>query len=215
MTHNANMKSVRASSLAAIVQDGHPALRQKAKTLTREDIASPRTRGVIAHMKKLLDEEKYGVGLAAPQVGEPLRIFIISGRVFADPEDTGADIDNPKERRDIVVPPDRVFINPEITRTSKTRANMSEGCLSVRGWYGSVPRAEKATVRALDEKGKSFTLHGSGLLAQIFQHEVDHLEGVLYTDKATRMEISPEEDGGRAIKKSRKSVQTRRKTRTK
>jgi peptide deformylase len=70
---------------------------------------------------------------------------------------------------------------------------MSEGCLSVRGDYGMVMRHEKASVRALDERGKPFTLHGSGLLAQIFQHEVDHLEGVLFTDKAEHIEHDEKE----------------------
>lgn len=81
-----------------------------------------------------------------------------------------------------------VFINPEITRLSKKKKEMSEGCLSVRGSYGTVMRHERATVKALDEHGKPFTYHASGLIAHIFQHEVDHLDGILYIDKAVKLE---------------------------
>ncbi len=65
---------------------------------------------------------------------------------------------------------------------------MSEGCLSVRGTYGTVLRHEKATVVAYDQRGKQFTYHGSGLIAHIFQHEIDHLNGILYIDKAIKLE---------------------------
>jgi peptide deformylase len=65
---------------------------------------------------------------------------------------------------------------------------MAEGCLSVRGKYGSVLRHDKATVQAQDIHGKTFTYHGAGLIAHIFQHEIDHLDGILYTDKAEKLE---------------------------
>ena len=71
---------------------------------------------------------------------------------------------------------------------------MEEGCLSVRWLYGKVKRSEKATVRAHDETGKIFTKGASGLLAQAFQHEVDHLNGILFTDKATHLESLPPEN---------------------
>jgi peptide deformylase len=64
---------------------------------------------------------------------------------------------------------------------------MSEGCLSVRGKYGSVIRHERASVKAQDEMGNVFTYHGTGLIAHIFQHECDHLDGILYTDKAEKL----------------------------
>ncbi|HEX8993746.1 MAG TPA: peptide deformylase, partial [Candidatus Paceibacterota bacterium] len=132
----------------------------------------------------LLAKEKHGVGLAAPQIGAPLRLFIIAGRVFEAEEHE----DGHETKKKTPPPPDRVFINPTIIRVSKSQSRMSEGCLSVRGLYGAVIRHDKATVKALDENGKPFTLNGSGLLAQIFQHEVDHLEGTLYTDKAIFVE---------------------------
>ena len=143
-------------------------------------------------MKALLAQEKNGVGLAAPQVGESLQLFIVAGRVFMKEERGEGD--------EVVVrkptPPDRVFINPTIIRTSKSESDMSEGCLSVRGLYGSVIRHDKATVRALDEHGKPFTLNGAGLLAQVFQHETDHLHGTLYIDKATELRPEAESDEG-------------------
>ncbi len=142
-------------------------------------------------MHDALSPEENGVAIAAPQVGELLRIFIVAGRVFETPEQesgaraTGhARLASPKEGAEQIPAAGKVFINPEIIRSSRAKENMSEGCLSVRGVYGVVPRHEKTSVRALDEQGKQFTYHGTGLLAQIFQHEVDHLNGILFTDKA-------------------------------
>ena len=83
------------------------------------------------------------------------------------------------------------FINPELLKISKGKHWVEEGCLSVRYLYGKVERATKATIRAYGEDGKMFTRGGSGILAQIFQHEIDHLEGVLFTDKAKEIEDMP------------------------
>ena len=79
---------------------------------------------------------------------------------------------------------DSVYINPEIKKLSKNKERLDEGCLSVRYLYGKVERSEKASIEAYDESGKKFKMGASGLLAQIFQHEVDHLNGILFTDKA-------------------------------
>jgi peptide deformylase len=160
-----------------VIQEGAEVLRLKAKAVFKKDIASPKVREVIARMKKVLKGEEYGVAIAAPQVGESLRIFVVAGRALL-PED--APEDTPK-------PDDLTFINPEIVRLSRAKKEMSEGCLSVRGKYGSVLRHEKASVKALDEAGKPFTYNGTGLIAHIFQHEYDHLEGILYIDKATKL----------------------------
>jgi peptide deformylase len=85
---------------------------------------------------------------------------------------------------------DEVYINPSILKMSRGRKDKHEGCLSIRGQWGMVPRAEKATITAYDEHGKKFTRGASGFLAHIFQHETDHLNGVLYIDTATS--ISPD-----------------------
>jgi len=169
-----------------IVQVGDPVLRKKAAPLGKKDVASPKTRSLVLRMKKLLEKERYGVGLAAPQVGASVRLFIVSGRAFLPEEATEEERKNP--------PPDMILINPELVRASKKKREMAEGCLSVRGKYGTVLRSEKATVRATDEHGRVFTYHGSELIAHIFQHELDHLEGVLYVDKAEKLEDETEKE---------------------
>ncbi len=166
-----------------IVQAGDPVLRGKAKPVDKKDIGSRAVAKIIADMKKALHAEEFGVAIAAPQIGKPLRIFVISGNVFIEDAAEGG------EKKP--TPADRVFINPEITRLSRGKTERSEGCLSVRGKYGTVIRHDKASIKALDENGKKITYHGAGLVGHIFQHECDHLEGILYTDKAVQLE----EDG--------------------
>lgn len=87
-----------------------------------------------------------------------------------------------------------VFINPEITKLSRKKIWVPEGCLSVRWLYGETSRADKATIRAYDEHGKLFTRGGSGLMAQIFQHETDHLNGILFIDHARNVEKITKEE---------------------
>jgi peptide deformylase len=87
--------------------------------------------------------------------------------------------------------PDLAFINPEIVKISRKKHLLEEGCLSVRWLYGKVERAEKASVIALNEDGKKFRADASGLLAQIFQHEIDHLNGILFIDTAIEIEDHP------------------------
>jgi peptide deformylase len=165
----------------------NPALRQKAQDIAIGDIASPRIRELIADMKQLLSKEEYGVALAAPQVGEPLKLFIVSGRALARDSSNAADEPEKNDGPQEPPPPDEVYINPELLKLSRKKVGKHEGCLSIRGKWGVVPRAEKATVRAFDERGAQFTRGASGFLAHIFQHEMDHLEGILYTDKAAEL----------------------------
>ncbi len=160
-----------------ITQVGTPVLREKAKPVAKKDISSRKIRGVISRMKKVLAGEEYGVAIAAPQIGQGLRIFVVAGRALL-PEDAPEDTERPA---------DLVFINPEITRLSRAKKEMAEGCLSVRGKYGTVMRHERASVKAFDEAGKPFTYNGTGLVAHIFQHEYDHLDGILYIDKAKKL----------------------------
>lgn len=166
-----------------VVQEGAPVLRHKAKAVAKKDITSQKVRGVISRMKKVLAGEEYGVAIAAPQIGENMRIFVVAGRAFL-PED--APDGTPK-------PADMTFINPEVVRLSRAKKEMSEGCLSVRGKYGTVLRHEKASIKALNEEGKPFTYNGTGLVAHIFQHEYDHLEGTLYIDRATKLVDDPKQ----------------------
>ncbi len=169
-------------------------LRKTAKAVPKKDIGSPALKKVIAKMRKVLAGEGYGVAIAAPQIGESLRIFVVAGKAFVTDEEKKA-FDNNEPGQP--VPPDMVFINPELARLSRAKKEMSEGCLSVRGKYGTVMRHLKASVKALDERGKPTTYHGSGLIAHIFQHECDHLDGILYTDKAVLLEEDEDMKGAR------------------
>ncbi|HEY4514184.1 MAG TPA: peptide deformylase [Candidatus Paceibacterota bacterium] len=176
----------------------NPGLRKPAQKIPVADIKSAHIQGLIAEMKALLSVEKYGVALAAPQVGEPMRLFIVSGRALARGKRNAPDAENysdaeAEEETSEPAPPDLVYINPELLKISRKKSEKHEGCLSVRGKWGVVPRAEKATVRAYDENGVRFTRGASGFLAHIFQHELDHLEGILYTDKATAVYEEKEE----------------------
>jgi peptide deformylase len=161
----------------------NPALRGVAHDIPLPDIRSERIQTLIAQMRELLSHETHGVALAAPQVGEPLKLFIISPQALERREDSYGDTE-----RESTAPEDHlVYINPVWGRMSRKREGKHEGCLSVRGKWGIVPRAEKATLTAYDEQGKKFTRGASGFLAHIFQHEMDHLDGVLYIDKATEL----------------------------
>jgi len=169
--------------MVKIVQKENPALHQPAKPVAKALLGSDELKKIIKEMSEALAKENDGVALAAPQIALPLQIFIISGKIFTAENDL-------VEGR---VKPDLVFINPTITNLSKAKQEMEEGCLSVRWLYGEVKRSTKATVTAYDLNGKKFTRSGSGLLAQIFQHEMDHLNGVLFTDKTKAVkEYQPE-----------------------
>lgn len=163
--------------IAKIVQakSGNPILHDFAEMIPLEEIKSDKTQKIIEDMKNALAKEDEGVAIAAPQIGISLRIFVISKKIFQI-------IDSGKSDKDKF--DDLVFINPEIIKLSKEKEVMEEGCLSVRDYYGKIKRATKTTVRAYDENGKIFERGGSRLLAQIFQHEIDHLNGILFTDSA-------------------------------
>ena len=150
-----------------------PVLRRKAKRISALD----------AKIRKLIDDmletmpAAHGAGLAAPQVGVSLRLVVIS---------------MPEEEP-------RVLINPEIVKKSGER-EVDEGCLSIPGYRGKVKRSESVTVKARDRDWKMCRIKGTELLAQALEHEIDHLDGVLYIDKLTRPDdlysIEPEEDQG-------------------
>lgn len=186
-----------------VVQAADPVLRAHAKPVLKKDFGTPALAKIIARMKKVLAQEEYGVAIAAPQIGESLRIFVVAGRIFDEPNE---DEDEEGVEHPVSTQPDRVFINPEITRLSRKKTERSEGCLSVRGKYGTVMRHEKASIKAFDEHGKIITYHGSGLLGHIFQHECDHLDGILYTDKAIRLEEDEDMKSARVKLKEKHGV---------
>jgi peptide deformylase len=177
-----------------ILQKEEKVLRQLAKEVPLTEIDSLKIKKIIREMKASLKSQDDGVAIAAPQIGYSLRIFVVAGKIFgkeffeqelplADeptrlPDGQGVSAKNKN------TPKDLVFINPKISKLSRDKEWLPEGCLSVRPFYGKTYRSKKATVTAYDETGKKFERGGSGLLAQIFQHETDHLNGVLFIDHA-------------------------------
>lgn len=176
--------------MASIVQKEDKVLRQVAKAVPVKDISTEPIKKIIKAMQKALAAQDDGVAIAAPQIGESVRIFVVSGKVFDKGFEEKNYVRNPKDTHS-----DVIFINPEIVKMSREKKYVPEGCLSVRWLYGEVRRATRATVRAYDEHGKKFERGGGGLLAQIFQHETDHLDGILFIDKAIDIqEMKPEDD---------------------
>jgi peptide deformylase len=136
-----------------------PILRQKSKRVSNID-------GSIRKLAEDMIETMHaapGVGLAAPQVGVPLRVIVIG---------------MPEEE-------DFVLLNPEIVRRSGERL-VTEGCLSVPGYYGEIKRSQRVTVKGKDLGGKEIRIRAEELLAQALEHEIDHLNGVLYIDHLER-----------------------------
>ena len=149
-----------------------PVLRQKAKRVRTIDSS---VKKLISDMLETVHADAGRAGLAAPQVGVPLRVAVI-----AIPDE--AEI---------------VLINPEIVRR-KGEKPVTEGCLSVPGYYGQIRRASAVTVKGLDQNGKETRIKAEGYLAQALQHEIDHLNGMLYTDhlesRADLYELNTDKD---------------------
>jgi len=166
---------------------GDPILRAKAKQVHRDEIGSKKITDVIKKMSTVLRTTDDGIGIAAPQIGASLRIFLASEEALAI--DRGETENAEKaEKKDWTY---YVFINPEMVKKSGKKIKATEGCLSIPKKYGTVPRSEKIRVRALDEHGKRFERGASGLFARLLQHELDHLEGILYIDKADKVVSIP------------------------
>jgi len=165
-----------------IVKKESKVLRRIAKEIPLKNIKSVTIKKILVDMREALLSQKDGVAIAAPQINKSFRMFIVVEDMFnAKQQDNG--------EKD---PSYKIFINPVIVKLSKKQVELEEGCLSVRWKYGKVRRSSKVTVQAYDENGKSFTYSASGLLAQIFQHETDHLNGILFTDKAVDLrDIKP------------------------
>lgn len=150
-------------------------LRKVSEVVKKEDIKSKEIQEIISDMEYFLEVQPDGVGLASPQIGKNKRIFIVAPCVF---EVIGRDTP-PKE--------DLVFINPKIIKQSKKKSYLDEGCFSVRWWYGQVNRSKNITIGAYNKNGEKKTWGAGGILAQLFQHEIDHLDGVLFCDHAINL----------------------------
>jgi peptide deformylase len=174
------MSSAPSPTVRIVVQEKEPVLRARAQEVSPKTIASNEVQALIDDMLATLAAEKMGAALAAPQIGESLRLFVVSPEVLRP------------RRGEVADPSPLVCINPEIVKRSKEAKMLHEGCLSVRGWWGYIERSDKVTMRALDRHGREFTRGASGLLAQIFQHEIDHLDGLLYIDRASDMHTDAE-----------------------
>ncbi|MBI3459041.1 peptide deformylase [Candidatus Azambacteria bacterium] len=148
-----------------IITLNNEVLRVKAEKISEPTSLS--IKAIIKNMRDTLKKTPNGVGLAAPQIGISQKIFIIDQKLAKQLQISD------------------VFINPEITRRSFRKEKLEEGCLSVPGIYGFIKRHKIVEAKALNEFGQEFTIKTSGLLAQIIQHEVDHLGGILFIDKAT------------------------------
>jgi len=173
-----------------ILQQNEKVLRKIAKEIPLSQIKTPKIKKILREMSGALKSQDDGVALAAPQVGYPLRIFVVSGKIFVKGfgksqeerllnENNAVKAEEKKEKKQNLI-----FINPKISKLSREKEWVPEGCLSVRWLYGRTFRSKKATITAYDENGKKFTRGASGLLAQIFQHETDHLNGILFIDHA-------------------------------
>ena len=151
-------------ALREIITVGDPRLRKRSRPVTK---VTPEIRALINDMIETMDAEN-GVGLAAVQIGEMVQVIVI---------ETPEDEDDPTSGKLFVV------LNPEIVKTGKELEVGVEGCLSVPGYAGEVERATEIVVRGMDPYGKLFRFRPRGYLARVFQHEIDHCNGVLYTDR--------------------------------
>lgn len=195
----------RTSSGVNIIQKSNRMIRKKSTLIPLEDITKHFTQKLIREMSEALRLSPAGIGLAAIQIGIPKAIFIVSEyvlkpEILSQIEDeemvetptpstravgapTAKRVGEKKEKEKYLV-----FINPRLIKTSKKKGVMPEGCLSVKGVYGKVKRPTNITVEAYNEEGKKFRRGAGGLFAQVIQHEMDHLGGVLFIDKVERID---------------------------
>ena len=161
-------------SILKVARMGHPVLRARARALDRGEIRTPAIQKLIDDMIETM-EEYHGVGLAAPQVHERVRIFI-----------AGFEEDGDSEGETAIIPVP--FINPEVASVGSEKVADWEGCLSIPEIRGQVPRHRRIRMRALDRDGKPVDLQLDDFPARVVQHENDHLDGVLFFDRMTSFE---------------------------
>lgn len=160
-----------------IVAYGDPVLRKKAEPITE---SYPDVEKLIENMFETMYEAS-GVGLAAPQIGKAIRVFVIDTTPFADDEDLTP------EEQELLTGFKKVFINAEILEETGEEWAFSEGCLSIPGINEDVFRCPKVRIKYQDTDFKEYTETFDGLLARVIQHEYDHIEGILFTDKLSSL----------------------------
>ena len=164
-----------------VLQHPNSKLRDKSKDVKEDELETSSFKALLHEMRGLLSITKDGIALAAPQIGVLKRVFVISPKVYEYGYPKGETL---------------IYINPVIKKKSTKKSEFFQGCLSVRNIFGNVRRSEKVTIEAIDESGKKFTRGASGLVAEIFQHEIDHFDGKLFIDDAKDLrEILPESEG--------------------
>jgi peptide deformylase len=161
-----------------IVNVGEPRLRTRSQKLSREEILSPVIQSLIEYMRETVRDAP-GVGLAAPQVGESLQLAVIEDKAEYHKTLTDSEL---RERGRSEVPL-HVIVNPVIELLTEPAEIFFEGCLSLPGFTALVPRASEVRVHCLDHQGDSRIIEASGWYARILQHEIDHLNGILYIDR--------------------------------
>jgi len=149
-------------------QFGNPILREEAKKIPKSRLKDAEFQELIKQM--FFTMRRYGVGLAAPQIGLSIKLAVVGLK------------DDPI-RPDVKLIPPAVLINPEIIETSEEMEEDWEGCLSFPQVWGLVPRHKKVKAQYVDEEGTTHTVEVEGFHARVFQHEIDHLNGVLYIDR--------------------------------
>lgn len=167
--------------MAKLVPENHPVLHSIAEEITAEEFADGTVKEIIKNLRQAIKTYKVdgftAVAIAAPQIGVGKRVFIIE------------DQSQEKDRLPTVI-----AINPRFLKISKKTHLVGEGCLSIPDRYGTVRRATNVTLQAQDENGDTFTRGAGGLLAQIMQHEYDHLDGILFIDKAEKVWIKKDKE---------------------
>lgn len=160
-----------------VVAYGDPVLRKVAKEIGPD---YPNLKELIENMRKTMYNAS-GVGIAAPQIGKSIRLFVIDATSFAEDEDFS------KEEQEQLKDFNKVFINPKVLDTEGDEWAFSEGCLSIPDIREDVFRPEKVTFEYQDENFEKHTTTLFGIASRVFQHEYDHLEGVLFTDKLSSL----------------------------
>lgn len=158
--------------MLTIITTPNKILETPAREITRAEISSPEIQTLITEMIPKMYESE-GIGLAAPQVNHSIRVCIIGKEAIK------------LDRKATLPHEDLVLINPTWVKTSKKTNNDQEGCLSIPGVYGTVKRYSAIHVEALDRHGNKLSFEARNFFARVIQHEVDHLDGILFTTKAT------------------------------
>ena len=164
-------------AILKVAQMGHPVLRAPARPVHPSEIRTPKIQQLIDDMFETMKEYQ-GVGLAAPQVHEGLRLFVAG--IAAEPREDDEEDQEADEEEDV---PLMALVNPEVTPEGKDVVEDWEGCLSIPEIRGRVPRARQIIVRGYNRQGKKIEVVAAGFRARVIQHETDHLDGILFFDR--------------------------------